>query len=220
MVFAFNPRRKRRKNVWKGASRRHAKAARKGWRHRKHRRNPVAFNYKRRKHRRNPGLGQLTAAFDPKLLMKSGAVVGGMLATNWATKKVVDFVPVSFLQTKPGNFISELAVAGLLSQGVKYVAPGFAGPIFFGGVLDVLKRAADTYIAPILGGGLAGLADYLTVGNAMSARPLSGLGYDDDGGALEGLDDYLTVGNAASARPLNGYMSGEGAIAEELAVAG
>lgn len=137
---------------------------------------------------RNPGI---MSGFDPNILMKAGAVAGGMVLTNYVTAKVVNLVPVSFLQTKPGNFLSELVMAGVLGAGVRYIAPGYGGAIFLGGVLDAIKRAADSYIAPILGGALSGIGDYLTVGNAMSAKPLAGLA------------DYLTFSDAGKAKSLN-----------------
>jgi hypothetical protein len=236
MVFAFNRKRRRRRNAWKGAPRRHRRAARLGWR-RGHRgirrrrrcRNPegVSFNRRRRRRRHNnPRRGRrhnpmtgVMAGFDVGTLTKGGMVVGGMILTNVVTKQITNFVPISFLKTSPGNLVTELITAGLLGYGMRRVAPQFAGPVFFGGVLDVIKRAADKYVAPLIGGTLAGLGlgDYLSIGDARGAKPLNWLGEDND---LEGLDDYLSVQNSRNLTPLTGFgiQDGEMAVGNELAV--
>ena len=113
MVFAFNRKRRKRRNAWKGAPRRHRRAARLGWRRghrgvRRHRRrrchNPVAFNRRRRRrhnpgrrHHRNPMSG-VFAGFDVGTLTKGGMVVGGMVLTNVVTKQITNYVPISFLK--------------------------------------------------------------------------------------------------------------------------
>ena len=116
--------------------------------------------------------------------------------------------------------MTELITAGLLGYGMRKVAPQFAGPVFFGGVLDVIKRAADKYVTPMIGGTLAGLGlgDYLSIGDARSAKALNWLGDGDND--LEGLDDYLSVQNSRNLTPLTGFgiQDGEMAVGNELAV--
>jgi hypothetical protein len=79
------------------------------------------------------------------------------------------------------------------------VVKNHAGSLAAGAVFGQLVRAANEYLTPMLkqGLGLAGLDDYLSVGDAQRALPLG---------------DYLSVGDAQRALPL-----GEMAIAEELA---
>ena len=231
MVFALNPRRKRRRSY-----NRRRKAS-----HRRRRNGRSRFRYSRRRHR-NPGLGSITgsmtSAFDVGLLQEGALIVGGSIGTNFLTKILVRFVPVDFLKTSPGNYATELVAAGLLGGLTRKFMPRIAGPVFLGGILDVLMRATNQYIIPIIGlTPLKGLADYLTVGGAAGARPLMGLSDDMDGlrdyltvggaaGArplmglsddeLDGMSDYLTVGGAAGARPLMGMSMGEETVGSEL----
>jgi len=182
MVFAMNPRRKRRRSK----SRRLARNSRRTRR----------FSY--RKTRRNSGfsgtLGSVTSGFNIGLLKTGGLVVAGSIGNNWLTKQLIRLIPISILQTTPGNYITGLLGAGILGLIARTATPSLAAPVFFGGVLDVVMRATNQYVLPMLRlTPLKGLADYLTVGNAASARPLMG------------MEDYLTVGNAADARPLMGY---------------
>jgi hypothetical protein len=225
MVFALNPRRKRRRrNSWKGGRSRHARAARKGWRSRKHRRN--SYNGRRRHrrnrrgHRRNPSFSLsgvqsgVGAAFDTKLLTNAGIVVGASYLNNFLTQKVVEmrFIP-SMLKTSPGNYVIGLVNAGLAFMLSRRFAPAHSASILFGFALDPITRAVNKYVVPALRlTPLKGLADYLTPADAAGARPLFGLGDDE----MDGLGDYLTPANAAGARPLFGLGYGMGAEAEEL----
>ena len=73
--YKANGRRRRRKNPWRGQSRRHARAARKGWRRRRRsRRNPVipvSYNPRRRRHyRRNSVL---------PISLNPGGILGGVI---------------------------------------------------------------------------------------------------------------------------------------------
>jgi hypothetical protein len=142
-------------------------------------------------------------------LQTGGLVVAGSIGNNWLTKQMIKFVPLEMLKTTPGNYVTGLLGAGLLGMVARMVTPKLAGPVFFGGVLDVVMRATNQYVLPMLRlTPLKGLADYLTVGNAAAARPL--MGYEDYTGVADyennnAVGDYLTVGNAASARPLMGY---------------
>jgi hypothetical protein len=139
-------------------------------------------------------LGSVTSGFNLGLLKTGGLVVAGSIGNNWLTKQLIRLVPLGMLKTTPGNYVTGLLGAGLLGMVARMITPKLAGPVFFGGVLDVVMRATNQYILPMLRlTPLKGLADYLTVGGAAGARPLMG------------MEDYLSVGNAAGARPLMGY---------------
>jgi hypothetical protein len=180
----------------------------------------VAFNRGRRSRRgsrvrgrrRNPGGGgalsirsplkAVTAGFNVGTLSKAAVVVSGALGNAWLSGFVGGYMP-GMLRSEPGNFITGLATAGLLSAGVGMVSPKFAGPIFFGGVLEVVTRAFKKYVGPMIG--LKGLGDYLSRSDAAGARPLG-----------QYMGDYLSRSDAAGARPLGDY-GGDDYISEELA---
>jgi hypothetical protein len=197
MVFALNPRRKRR-----GKGR---KSRRRSYNRRRTRRTRrVRFNYRRSRRRARNGvsaaLGGVTSGFNLNLLKNGALVVAGAVGNNFLTKQLVNIVPVSFLKTAPGNYVTGLLASGILGMVAKLVTPSYAPVFFFGGVLDVVMRATNQYLLPVLRlSPLKGLADYLTVSGAASARPLADLGDDDDG-----MGSYLTVADAQSARPLAG----------------
>jgi hypothetical protein len=97
--------------------------------------------------------------------------------------------------------------------------PKYARAVLFGGSIYVMTQVMNRYVFPKLGFSpmLTGMGSYLTVSDAMHARP------------LDGLEDYLTPANAADARPLfgMGHMTSEelaglayGGMSEVEAVAG
>jgi hypothetical protein len=144
--------------------------------------------------------------------MKAAPVVGGALGNAWLSGFLSSRLPLpGMLRSGPGSYVLSLGSAGLLGAGVGLVAPRFAAPVFFGGVLETVIRATQQYLVGPLLSRMSGLGDYLTVGDAAAARPLGNFG------------DYLTVGDAARARPLNGMSDFSGmsdtdsAISEELA---
>jgi hypothetical protein len=144
-------------------------------------------------------LGAITRGFSLETLSKAAVVTSGALGNAWLSGMIGGFMP-GFLATGIGSYATGLASAGLLGAGVGMVAPRFAAPIFFGGVLEVMMRAFKQYVTPLIPG-MSGLGDYLTREDAATARPLG---------------DYLTRQDAATARPLGNYY-GEEYIAEELA---
>jgi len=213
MFYSLNPRRKRRRNArrrrW-SFNRRHRMWNR---RHRRKRHYNRRGRKGRRRYSRNPDGGvtlrrpmaAIMAGFKPNTLMKAGVVVGGAIGNAWLASMVSGFLP-EVLKTGPGNYLVGLGTAGLLGAGVGMLAPRFAAPVFFGGVLEVVTRAVKQYIVPLIPGiPKSGMEDYLTVADAAAARPLGYFG------------DYLTPADAAAARPL-GYMGqGDEYISEELA---
>ena len=210
MIVASNPRRRRhRRHLIAALNRRHHRYNR----HRRH-----ARNGRHRRHHRNPGasimsagsgiLKSATSAFNVGTLEKAGVVVGGLVANEYAShylaklgNKVFPSIP---LDSGWQSLLVGLVSAGLLGYGTKMVYPRYAAPVFFGAVIQVVKQGVHEYIQPHLPT-LSGMGDYLTVGNAQSARPLGYFG------------DYLTVGNAQSARPLGEFAAiGEQAVGAEL----
>lgn len=200
MVFALNPRRKRRRG--KGTkSRRRASNRRRARRSTRR----VKFNYRGKRRRARNGfssaLGGVTSGFNLGLIKNGALVVAGAVGNNFLTKQLSRIVPVNFLKTSPGNYVTGLLASGILGMVAKFVTPKYAPVFFFGGVLDVVMRAVNQYVLPLAKlSPLKGLADYLTPGNARGAVPLNGIDdYDDDG-----MGSYLTVSDAANARPLSG----------------
>ncbi len=144
-------------------------------------------------------LSGVTAGFNAGLLSKAAVAVGGALANNMLSGTLAKLIPVSFLKTGPGSYVTSLLSAGLVGVGAKMVVPQYAGQLFFGAVLDVVSRVATKYIVPLLPGPrMAGmsLANYFTGKDAAfmmspAAYRLDGLGYDDDG--MDGMDNYLAT---------------------------
>lgn len=166
-----------------------------------------------RRYRRNglaiaSQLKGVTAAFDGKLMMKAGALVGASVLNGLATNYLAEKIPVSAVKSGIGKSVLGLATAGMLFGISRMVYKPASNSILFGGVLDVVSKAFDKYV----GGALPKparvgemLGDFLGTSDDMA-------GFGDD------LGDYLTVANAAEARKLNGFGAcGEGAVSEELA---
>lgn len=147
----------------------------------------------------------LTAGMDVRTLGNAGVIAGGAAANAAVSTLVSSLIPLDFLKKGPGNYIVGLGTAGLTGFAVGKVKRDWAAPIFLGGVIQVVTRAINEFILPMLPG-MKGLGDYLTVADARDARALG---------------DYLTVSDARNARAL-GYMAqqdtgGDRYIAEELA---
>lgn len=139
--------------------------------------------------------------------MKAVPVVAGALGNAWFSGFVsgLPFIP-GMLRSGFPSYLLSLGTAGVLGAGVGMLSPRWGAPVFFGGILDTLIRASNQYIVPMLRmRGLGNMFDYLTRGDAASARPLYGMG------------DYLTPMDAATARPLFGMDEQDVAIGEELA---
>jgi len=115
--------------------------------------------------------GKLAAGFRPGVLISAVPVVGGAIGNAMLASYVTRFLP-GMLQTGFPNLLVGLATAGLLGAGIGMLAPRMGGPIFFGGVIEVVTRGVRSYILPTIEKVKSGISDYLTVGDAAAARPL------------------------------------------------
>jgi hypothetical protein len=123
----------------------------------------------------NPGIaGKITAGYKPSVLLGALPYAGGALGNALLSRWISGFMP-GMLQSGAPNLLVGLASAGLLGAGVGMVAPRYAAPVFFGGVIEIVTRAARAYVMPAIGQ-VSGLFDYLTVGDAANARPLGDFG--------------------------------------------
>jgi hypothetical protein len=165
---------------------------------------------------------RLGAGFNAKLLGVGAAVVAGTFVTNvstqWVASNVFGRFGIGFLSNMagPGSYITQLLTTGALTWAASKVAPGYAGLVLVSGVIDTISRVANMYVKPMVARTfpslvqMAGLQDFLTVGDARRARK------------LHGMDDFLTVGDARRARRLHGMgddmdgMYGEDAEMSEL----
>lgn len=164
---------------------------------------------RRRGHRRNPSMaGVMRAPLAGYAVpaLKYGAIASvGYLGNSALSGFLSSMIPVGFIKSGIGKNLFNIATAGLLGAGVGMVNKQW-GAAAFGGAMT---QALVGIVGPLLPrsvGGTGWLGDYLTVGDAASARALG---------------DYLTVGDAAGARALGGYgglgQYGETTISEELA---
>jgi hypothetical protein len=183
---------------------------------------------------RNPGMvGTLTKGFSPSMIISTLPVIGGALGNAAFAGFLGNYMP-SILRSGVGNLALGAASAGLLGAGVGMLAPRYAGPVFFGGIIEVMTRVIRQYAMPLIGKGVStvkgmlGMGDYLSRSDAAGARPL---GYFNMWQQSPSLGDYLSRSDAAGARPL-GYFnmwqqspalghcpetgSGAAAISEEL----
>lgn len=172
----------------------------------------------------------MTSAFNLETMKKGGVVVGGVIANEYASEYLgiglEKIVPSMTLTSGIPSYFVGLASAGLLAYGTKLVAPKYAGLVFLGGVVQVLKNVAKDYVEPHLphlptmhpamvapvavhpavaaaqAAGVSGFGDFLTPHNVQQARALNGFG------------DFLTPAGARNARALGDFASM--AIADEL----
>jgi len=164
--------------------------------HRRHRRRSHnRSRYSRRGRRFNPAgiVSSLTSGFNVGTLKTAGVLVAGGIANSVLSSQLMRIVPVEFLKSGMGSYVTRLLSAGLLGGVVRMVAPNYAGAILTGAVTQVGLKAVTEFSDGKYG--ISGLADYLTLSQVQQARPLAGLG------------DYLTSTQVAQARPL---MSGMG----------
>lgn len=192
-------------------------------RRRRRRNRRVGFNYRPKRRNKstyfpamsmNPSgiVRSATMAFDRRTITNTLPLLGGFLFNRYLTATIAGLLPnaLSFMKSGLGAQGLGLISASLMSAGLKMVAPRYAGDALKGGVIQVVTSVAQQYVLPMIGfSPMAGMGDYLTVGDAARARPLMGLG------------DYLTVGDAARARPLSGLgytgdLYGQGTDAVEL----
>jgi hypothetical protein len=182
---------------------------------------------------------RLGAGFNVKLLGVGAAVVAGTFVTNVATQWVASNVfgrfGIGFLSNMagPGSYITQLLTTGAMTWAASKVAPRYAALVLVSGVIDTVSRIANMYVKPLVARTLpslvqmTGIGDYLTVGDARRARKLRGMDFLTVENALaarplEGMDDYLTVGDARRARKLRGMgddmdgIHGEDAEMSEL----
>lgn len=154
----------------------------------------------------------------PALVIATGAI-----GNSWVSNQVSAFLPGMF-QTRPLNYVVGLGTAGVLGAGVGMVNKKWAGPVFFGGVLEVVMRGVKDYVLPMLPFGMAGLGrfgDYLTRADAADSRALGDYLTRANAAESRALGDYLTRANAAESRALGGLGAtydyyGESSIADEL----
>lgn len=151
--------------------------------------------YSRRGRRFNPAgiVGSLTSGFNVGTLKTAGVLVTGGIANSVLSGQLMRIVPVDFLKSGMGSYVTRLLSAGLLGGIVRMVAPNYAGAILTGAVTQVGLKAVTEFSDGKYG--ISGLSDYLTLAQVQQARPLAGLG------------DYLTSTQVAQARPL---MTGMG----------
>lgn len=160
----------KRKRKWrKGRNKAHKKwGAVKGHRRR------VKNKGGRCKHRkgRNPGMGAilsrstLTSGFSVPKITEAGLVIGGAVLNGLVSGFAGRFLP-PMLTTGPGAYVTGLVSAGILGAGARMVAPRWAGPIFLGGMVEVVARLVKN-----LQPSIRILGDYLTQGQYNSARPM------------------------------------------------
>ena len=188
-------RRKRRRvsSTLKRGSRSRARNRRVGRRYRRRAHN--RRRYSRRGRRFNPAgiVGSLTSGFNIGTLKTAGVLVTGGIANSVLSGQLMRIVPVDFLKSGMGSYVTRLLSAGLLGGIVRMVAPNYAGAILTGAVTQVGLKAVTEFSDGKYG--ISGLSDYLTLAQVQQARPLAGLG------------DYLTSTQVAQARPL---MTGMG----------
>ena len=172
-----------------------------------------------RRHSRNgasAALHGVTSGFNTSLLSKAAVAVAGAISNNLLSGQLVKLVPVDFLKTGPGSYITSLLSAGLVGVGAKMVVPAYAGQLFFGAVLDVVSRVASKYVMPLLPGSrMAGmaLADYFTGPDGQFTKT-SFLSGEDPSDYMSGMGDFLTQTNVNNAQFLAGM--GEAVVAGEL----
>jgi len=158
----------------------------------------------------NPGGGivaNLTRGMKPATLAKAAPMAVGVVGNVALGRFVSDKLPAMF-QSGGLNVVVNLATAGLLGAAAGMVKPSYAGPVFLGGIVEAITRAANEFILPALGlGGCmgCGLGDYAenmrTQAYLPSYEAATGL---NTTGAEGLLGDYLTRTDAATARPLGG----------------
>jgi hypothetical protein len=167
--------------------------------HRRHRRRSHnRRRYSRRGRRFNPAgiVSSLTSGFNVGTLKTAGVLVAGGIGNAMLSNQIMKLVPVDFLKTGMGSYVTRLLSAGLLSGITRMVAPNYAGAVLTGAVTQVGLKAITEFMPSIAP--LSGLGDYLTLSQVQQARPLAGLG------------DYLTSTQVAQARPLMTGMGGMG----------
>jgi len=100
----------------------------------------------------NPGgvVGTITAGMRPRTLTSVMPMVGGVVGNAMLANFAAGLLP-GMLQTGIGNLAVSLASAGLLGAGVGMINSRWATPVFLGGVVETVTRAAREYLFPTLG---------------------------------------------------------------------
>ena len=201
--------RKFRDNIWFGNSKGHAKAARKGWKHRGHKRS--------KRCRDNPGavsikspVKALTSAFNIDLAKRAGFVIGGNLLTTFVADKIIGSVDM-LKSNKAANVLVVLGMAGVAGAAAHRFMPSRGSDVLLGGMLAGLTRTLKM-VWPSQFGSLGddleqdmeGLYDYVDPRQIMAPMGTRGFG------------DYGTVPQATGAMRLDG-ISADMAVAEEIA---
>lgn len=214
-------RRRKSRNSWFGEPKRHAKAARLGWSHRKGR---------GRKKSRNAGaMGVLSSipsaaksGFKTDALKRAGWIIGGNLVTTWTASKLMDAVSI----LKSSTFArvgTTLAVAGGVAAASKLAISGHSSDILTGGILSGLTRGLRELFPSVFGGmsdDLDGMGDYVDPRQIAMAR--NGIGdYVDPrqiATARNGINDYADFRQIQAPVKLDGLQ--DSMVAEEIAMAG
>lgn len=209
--------RKHRDNVWFDHKSLHRKAARKGWRHRKHSRrdNPVAATSIM-----HP-VEAVKSGFKPTLLKRAAWIVGGNLLTTFVADKIINSVSM-IKDNKILNVLTVLGTAGLAGAGARMVPVAMvkanADDVLLGGMLAGLTRTLKIVWPSQFGNlseDLEGLEDYVNPMNI--GRPI---GVSDYVNPLQigrpiGVSDYGSVPQAAGALKLDG-LSADEMVANEI----
>ena len=92
--------------------------------------------YSRRGRRFNPAgiVSSLTSGFNVGTLKTAGVLVTGGIANSVLSGQLMRIVPVDFLKSGMGSYVTRLLSAGLLGGIVRMVAPNYAGAILTGAV--------------------------------------------------------------------------------------
>jgi hypothetical protein len=227
--------RRRRSNVWFDHSKAHAKAARRGWKHRKHRR-----------HRDNPGGGlsikrpleALKAGFAPSMLKRAAWVVGGNLATKLVADQIISRVAI-LKQYDIANVATTLLVAGGAGYAANRFMPSRRDDVLLGGLLVGMARALKMVWPSQFGtlglgyddldglsedDGMYGLGDYADPRQLMAPHTgTSGMedyaSFTPTGAAqqIAGMGDSMIMPQVKGAVRLDGFAADQ-AVAEEIAM--
>lgn len=133
---------------------------------------------------KNPGLSTLksavTSGFDLNKIKATLPVVGSFIGTRLASGALAKLIPIDFLKSGVGSYVTDLVTIGVLTAGsgmTRYTSK-YKSSVKLGGSLYLVTKIFYKHLLPLLKyTPLQGLADYLTVANAAGARPLNGLGH-------------------------------------------
>lgn len=145
------------------------------------------------------GVKSLTTGYQPDMLMKGAVTLLGFAGNALVTKQIsgLGFMP-GFVKSGPGSYALGLASAGLTGALVGLVAPKYAVPVVFGGVMQQIVKAYNEYLAPKASflPKLGSMDDYATVADVQNARPLGCL-FGGCGGGMGAYNPVVDLFNPA-----------------------